>query len=706
MNRNALKYLFFTLMLFVSLTSFAGSVKKGFTALEMHDYFKAKKSFTKGMKYNPEICSFGLATLYTRDNNVFYSRDSALRYVLIAKANYGGAKDSKKKKWVKYGWTITGIDSLERLIADQFFAEAKRINTPGSYNSFLQSHPNSVHSSRALIVRDSIAFFSAVMTNTSSSYQNFMASYPQSEYTSIAEENYYQVQFSELTGDGTLASYVEFVAINANSPLRPAAERKIFEIVTKPNTRAAYDVFIRTYPNNSMVDSAWRQLYQSSLDTFNILTLKRFKSRYQNYPYPKEILRDMEFMDSLFLPMKTLNGFGFMNTAGIEMIPPMYEQVSKFSDGLAVVAKNGKYGVIDKYNHVRVPFKFDAISDFIFGRAIVEQDGLQGMMHRNGSFVLECKFGDMGTLSNGLIFASDGEKFGYYDVTGFLRIPMKFDDAYDFANGVAKVAVDGLVAFIDIYGGYVVPPAFEEVRTFSDSLYVYELDGMYGFTNRLGKAVTDPIYDDVGELREGFAIASMDGEVVYLNEAGQVVIQNDLEEFPNFMSKAEFMNGEAIAMQNGLYGKIDQKGRVVLKFQYENLGKGAYAFPFKKNNQWGVMNSAGKVIINPMYVSVAIHDDTYVIAKTELGEGVLGMTAALIIPLTFKSIEYIAGDLFIVETATGFGILRKETPVTPLEYSSVQRFGKDFLLLSNADRWSYFDLTSGQLIEIKTETGE
>lgn len=694
------------LLIFSSSMTYAGNVKKGFVALEVHDYFKAKKAFTKGMKYNPEACAFGLASLYSRDNNVFYSRDSAFRYVILAKNTLYNAKASKRKRYAKYGWDLEGIDSLERIIADQFFAEAKRINSPASYNDFLKTHPESIHAPRALAVRDSIAFFSAVMENTSNAYQTFINDYPESRYIPIAHDNFYEVQFTETTGDGSLASYLEFVELNSNSPLRPAAEKKIFEIVTEPNTRESYDIFIRTYPSNSMIDSAWRQLYQSSLDTMNMLTLKRFKNRYPNYPYQKEIDRDMAFIDSVFLPIKVGEQFGFMNTAGTTLIPARYEQVSKFSEGLAVAAKDGKYGVIDKYNQVRIPFKFDAISDFISGRAIVEQDGLQGMIHRNGSFVFKCQFDDMGTLSNGLIYASDGEKFGYYDVTGFLRIPMKFTDAYDFTNGVARVEVDGLAAFIDIYGGYVVPPAFEEIRMFSDSLYIYEEDGMYGFINRFGKSVIEPTYDEIGELHNNFAIASMDGELVYLNGAGQIVVQNDLEEFPNFMSRAEFINGEAVAMKDGMYGKIDEKGREVIKFQYENLGVGAYIFPFKKKGQWGVMNASKKIIVPSKYASITIHEDKYFIVNDDFTQGVLGVNGEEILPMNFKSVEYLGDDLFIVEGETGFGILRKSEVIAPLEFDSVQLFGKDYLLLIKSDRWTYLELATGRLIEMTVETGE
>lgn len=706
MKSKVLHILVLLLIIFSGSASYAGNVKKGFVALQVHDYFKAKKSFEKGMKYNPEACSFGLAILYSRDNHVFYSKDSAYRFIKMARTNLYDAKARKRKKWAKYGWSLAGIDSVEQIIADQFYAEAKQINTPESYNAFLTTHPNSSYATRALEIRDSIAFFNAVMENTSASYQSFMDDYPKSDYFDIAEDNFYEVQFDELTGDGSLASYLEFIQLNANSPLRPAAEKKIYEIVTEANTAQSYEVFIRTYPQNSMVDSAWRQLYQSSLDTLDALTLKRFKSQYPDYPYQKELLRDIAYLDSVYLPMREGELYGFMNTAGVEMIPAVYDQVSPYSEGLAIVSKNGKYGVIDKYNQVKIPFKFDAISDFMNGRAIVEQEELLGMIHRNGSFVFECKFDDMGTLFDGLIYVSDGEKFGYFDATGFQRIPMKFSDAYDFSNGVAKVQVDGLEAFIDIYGVYVVPPAFEQIKPYSDSLYIYEKDGFYGFMNRLGKSVVEPIYDNIGELIDGYALASIDGEIVYLNGGGKVIVQNDLEEYPNFMSRGEFLNGEAIAMKDGSYGKVDQKGRTVIDFKYENMGVGAYIFPFKKKGQWGAMNAAEKVIIPAKYSSVVVHEDKYFVVNADFGEGVLGLNGEEIIPLSFKHIDYLANDLFIVESETGFGVLRKGEMIAPIEFDSIQMFGKDYLLLIKSDRWAYFELATGKLIEMNVDTGE
>ena len=107
-----------------------------------------------------------------------------------------------------------------------------------------------------------------------------------------------------------------------------------------------------------------------------------------------------------------------------------------------------------------------------------------------------------------------------------------------------------------------------------------------------------------------------------------------------------------------------------------------------------------------MYSSLTIYEETYIIARNELGEGVLDVSGAEIIPLNFKSIKYLSNDLFIVESETGFGIMHKKELIAPLEFDSVQLFSKEFLLLIKSNQWSYLDMATGKLIEMKPVTGE
>ena len=57
------------------------------------------------------------------------------------------------------------------------------------------------------------------------------------------------------------------------------------------------------------------------------------------------------------------------------MIPCKYEYAGGFSDGLALVKLDGKWGFIDKEGHVVIPFEYDDAEDFSEGLAHVEKDG-------------------------------------------------------------------------------------------------------------------------------------------------------------------------------------------------------------------------------------------------------------------------------------------------------------------------------------------
>ena len=60
-----------------------------------------------------------------------------------------------------------------------------------------------------------------------------------------------------------------------------------------------------------------------------------------------------------------------------------------FSEGLADVRLNGKWGFIDKSGKVVIPFKYDDALPFSEGFAVVELDGKDGYIDKNGTEFFE-----------------------------------------------------------------------------------------------------------------------------------------------------------------------------------------------------------------------------------------------------------------------------------------------------------------------------
>ena len=75
-----------------------------------------------------------------------------------------------------------------------------------------------------------------------------------------------------------------------------------------------------------------------------------------------------------------LNGkWGAIDRSGNEIVPIKYDNVWSFSEGLASVKLNGSWGVIDKYGNEVVPIEYDEIWSFSEGLASVKLNGSWGL---------------------------------------------------------------------------------------------------------------------------------------------------------------------------------------------------------------------------------------------------------------------------------------------------------------------------------------
>lgn len=71
------------------------------------------------------------------------------------------------------------------------------------------------------------------------------------------------------------------------------------------------------------------------------------------------------------------------------IIPYKYHEFRNFSEGMAAVSLNGKWGFIDKTGDEVVALIYDEVRDFRGERAIVFQNGMYGFVDRTGNEVIK-----------------------------------------------------------------------------------------------------------------------------------------------------------------------------------------------------------------------------------------------------------------------------------------------------------------------------
>ncbi|MCH2230120.1 MAG: WG repeat-containing protein [Crocinitomicaceae bacterium] len=695
-----LKYFFFLFVLVSSANDVhATRIKSGYIALSIKDYFKSQKKFTKALKYNPSPAAHGLASIYSRTDNPFYNKDTAYRYILLSDSLFQLTKERKRLKWEKYGWSKNGIDSLKLIISSQFFLDAKAEHTIASYSEFIVKHPWSLEYPQAVDTRDSLAFFQTVQANSAESYNLFLRLYPNSKYAELARDNFHNSQYLEFTQNDSLSSYLSFIEMHPQSPKRVDAEFRVFEIITAPNTVAAYEEFVTKYPDYSFNDEGWSQFYEVFLFDYSKARKLEFLDRFPNAKNRAFIVQDIEMTDSLFIPSLKSGKYGFSNLNGEVTIEEQFDFVGPFNEGLATVMMGEYQGAINKFGEIVIPVKYEFVGDFHQGRAVVELNELVGVIDRNHKEIIEPIHEDIGEASEGLIYVLQGEKYGYVDLNGIEMIAPRFDEAFDFKNNRAIVGLDGSLGIINRAGEFAVHAAYDELRKISDQLYVCSKEGKKGIVNPEGHVVIIPSYDQIGSFSEGLALATKSDTLLYLNELGEVVLEDGYKVFPNYLLKGEFNRGAAIVFKDGKYGRVNSKGDVLTEANYDNLGMGDGGVPFRKEGRWGMLSMSNKEAIEPIYQSLDVYDNDVVIVRMDDSTGVLDIKGNIIVPIAFNDIEWLVSGLMKVRRGGKYALFNYGAKLTDFDFDKIELFGDHFVSLLAYDKLLFYDLAGEVMIK-------
>jgi len=294
-----------------------------------------------------------------------------------------------------------------------------------------------------------------------------------------------------------------------------------------------------------------------------------------------------------------LNGkYGFINKLGQEIIPLKYDFVAgKFNKGMAGVELNGKYVYVNKLGQEIVPPKYDFVWEFNEGMAIVELNGKHGYVNKLGQEIVPLKYDDVRNFKEGMAWVQLNEKWGYINKLGEEIVPLKYDNAGYFNEGMAWVQLNEKWGYINKLGEEIVPLKYDYAENFSEGMACVKLNGKYGFVNKLGQEIVPLKYDFVAwEFNEGMAGVKLNGKWGYINQQGEEIVP------PKYTDTYSFNEGLAGVVLNRKRGYINQQGEEIVPPKYTD----AYSFNegmarVELNGKWGYVNNRGEEIIPCQY---------------------------------------------------------------------------------------------------------
>ena len=287
------------------------------------------------------------------------------------------------------------------------------------------------------------------------------------------------------------------------------------------------------------------------------------------------------------------------------------------------------FAFIDKSGHVRIRLQpAQEATSFSEGLAAVSRDGRWGYINTSGTWVIPPRFVAEEEFSEGLAVVTTGEyasktaQLGFIDRTGKFVIAPRFEWASSFSDGVAAVCAGRCrdlampvprrnYGYINKAGDFVIEPQWEFAGPFSEGrAWVSEMPLLIG-----GKIVdhqqpTERLIDPTGKLvsdtrfgwgaRFSCGLAATDRG--YVNRAGEVVIARPLPS-----TEESFAEGWAGVTEGGRTVFIDTTGKVVLRpdCQYATSFSEGLAAACKNDrdydNGWVYIDRTGKFVIPPQF---------------------------------------------------------------------------------------------------------
>src|SRR5690606_26379583 len=236
---------------------FSSKLNKSFSALEIHDYFKAKKYFQKSIKKHRVPASYGLSIIYYRDNNPFYNLDSALKYIQDATYYFPKLTEKKKLKYSNLGVDSMSIYHQHFLIDEKCFELATQLHSIEAYNKFIDCNINAVQLDKAIKLRNHLAFEAALKQKKSTAMEEFITTYPNAIEIVKAKSILDTLIYYENIQPNTIENNVRFIKNYPNNPFVPHAQQTIYELATSDKKESSFYKFIKSYPENPYTSTAW-----------------------------------------------------------------------------------------------------------------------------------------------------------------------------------------------------------------------------------------------------------------------------------------------------------------------------------------------------------------------------------------------------------------------------------------------------------------
>lgn len=235
------------------------------------------------------------------------------------------------------------------------------------------------------------------------------------------------------------------------------------------------------------------------------------------------------------------------------------------------------WGYIDKKGEFIVEPKYDTANDYFQGLALVEKDGYFGMLDSDGREILKTEFTNINKVENGYMTAFKDKEVKIFDcLGGEVKLKNKYRNIGVFSDDLFNVLImdeeENLkFGYIDKTGEEVLAPKYSLAYPFNLGRAIVKDRDKYMVIDKKGKVFKTLEYEDIKPSKQpGKYIYSSTGENFgLLNKDGEVIISDKYSAIVDI--KGDLVVVGQLNEEGECFGLFDTSGKQIIESKYNDI---------------------------------------------------------------------------------------------------------------------------------------
>lgn len=369
--------------------------------------------------------------------------------------------------------------------------------------------------------------------------------------------------------------------------------------------------------------------------------------------------------------VKEGNKYGLMTLQGVVKLEPTYDNIELSGvSHLYKISQNNKIGLVDTLWKVKFQPEFDLIGEF----------------NQNGIAV--CKAGEGFKLISNRTYKSSQQ----YKSIGAFNTKLALAPIQDASGNWGLINSDLNV---------VIEPMYFSIGEFNDlgMAPACRYDKKCGFINTKGTEIITPVYEEVGNFnKHGLVVVreltkdcnknkNCKTDLVY-NKFGQVIItkanEKEVETMKIRYELLDTLHSDKYVAVKMFIDEQVQGFHLIEANSYKLITSTVYQsitpFDFngmlrvRKDNRWGLIDTTGKVILQPTYMEIRKQGEGFYAVKNENDKyGFIDRKAKIQIPFEYDDVKsFRNGHCIVTKGKEKWGLINKfNAKIVPLYFKSV-----------------------------------